>query len=181
MASSRVLRSAFFLMALFAIWPLATSGQSSHSKKQTVKRTPLTSVEAVTDIDAPVDPDDPGAGGGVDAEGYFSRKLAAKVATCTDQIQSVGGVWARDQKLSVNKMDKQAGNLLMHMTGPDLNGFFELTYRVKLHDERARVTLFFYSQDGAQHEPAGIRELLKDYHVDTFQDRLTQALLCGGN
>jgi hypothetical protein len=142
-------------------------------------RTPLTSIEAVTDIDAPRDPDDPGAGGGVDAAGYFARRLAAKVVACTTQIRTTADGWAKGQNLVASKIDQQPGDLLMHLGKPDLDGFFELTYRVRLQEERARVTLFFYTADGSRRDPGGIKQMLKDYHIAMLQDDLTKALLCG--
>jgi hypothetical protein len=150
----------------------------NRASKPKLTKTPLTSVEAVTDIDAPRDPDDPGTGGAVDSSNYFSRRLTAKIGNCTDRIRSETDTWAKKYQLGVSKVDDQPGDLLMHMTKPDLAGFFELTYRVALHQERARVTLFFYSKDGARHEPAGIKKLLTAYKIDDFQDLLTKGLLC---
>lgn len=65
-----------------------TEPRKGDSRKTSAGRTPLTSIEAVTDIDAPRDPDDPGAGGGIDGVGYFSRRLAPKVGACTAQIRT---------------------------------------------------------------------------------------------
>jgi len=157
---------------------LATAAAQSPGSKPKLIKTPLTSVEAVTDIDAPRDPDNPGTGGAVDSSTYFSRRLAAKVANCTDHIRSDASAWAKKYQLSVSKVDQEPGDLLMQMTKPDLAGLFELTYRVKVKQERARVTLFFYSEDGARHEPAGINKLLTDYKIADFQDLLTKGLLC---
>jgi hypothetical protein len=139
---------------------------------------PLTSIEAVTDIDAPRDPDDPGAGGGVDAAGFFSRRLALKIGTCTAKIRTATDTWGKQQQLVASKIDQQPGDLLMHLGKPDLLGFFELTYRVRLQQERARVTLLFYTADGTQRDPAAIRKMLSEYRIDGFQDNLTKALLC---
>jgi hypothetical protein len=71
------------------------------------------------------------------------------------------------------------GNLLIHMTRNDLKGLFELTYRVDAKRERARVTVYFYSADGARHEPAGIATMLQEYQIAGLQDNLDKALLCG--
>jgi hypothetical protein len=161
-----------------ALLELAVGVAVAQNPKPKLTKTPLTSVEAVTDIDAPRDPDDPGTGGAVDSSNYFSRRLAAKIGNCTDRIRSETDAWAKKYQLGVSKVDRQPGDLLMHMTKPDLAGFFELTYRIALHQERARVTLFFYSKDGARHEPAGIKKLLTDYKIDDLQDLLTKGLLC---
>lgn len=164
-------------LALLALAVAVAPAQSRDAKPKLTK-TPLTSVEAVTDIDAPRDPDDPGTGGAVDSSGYFSRRLIARIENCTDRLRSETGAWARNHELVVSKVDRQPGDLLMQMTKPDLAGLFELTYRVNLKLERARVTLFFYSLDGARHELAGIKKLLTDYKIDAFQDVLTKGLLC---
>ena len=76
-------------------------------------------------------------------------------------------------------MDQQPGDLLIHATKPDLQGFFEIIYRVKLNEQRARVTVFFYKLDGTPLEPATILPLLKAYKIGDFEEKLTQALLCG--
>jgi hypothetical protein len=157
---------------------VATAQNPGSGSKPKLIKTPLTSVEAVTDIDAPRDADDPGTGGAADSSTYFSRRLAAKVANCTQLIRTEAAAWAKQYQLGVNKLDQESGDLLMQMTKPDLGGLFELTYRVKLKEERARVTLFFYSLDGARHEPAGINKLLTDYKIADFQDLLTKGLLC---
>jgi hypothetical protein len=162
-----------------AVSLLALTAHAAPRQKQHPQKTPLTSVEAVTDLDAPRDADDPGTGGGIDGADYFSRKLAAKLNDCTAQIRSATDTWARANQLHVIKADQQPGNLLIHATRADLEGFFEITYRVKLDQQRARFTVFFYKLDGTQVEPAAIHTLLKTYKIDGFQDNLTRALLCG--
>jgi hypothetical protein len=170
-------RGAALLLSIAASYFLCQSATASPQKKP--RRTPLTSIEVVTSIDAPKDPDDPGTGGGIDAANYFSRRLASKIATCTGQIRSTAQTWANQDQLTIVKLNQRPGDLLMHMTKADLSGFFELTYRVNLQQERARVTLFFYSSDGSRHEPSAIRSLLNTYQVGTLEDKLTQAILCG--
>jgi hypothetical protein len=65
------------------------------------------------------------------------------------------------------------------MTKTELKGLFELTYRVDPKRERARVTVYFYSADGARHELAGITAMLEAYRIAALQDDLERALLCG--
>lgn len=166
---------------LLAILTFSISMSDALPPKQPTKKTPLTSVEAVTDIDAPKDPDDPGTGGGMDASNYFSRKLAAKLSDCTSQIRTVSERWVHDQKLHVISVANKPGDLTIDASQPDLQGFFEVVYRVKLPDERARVTVFFYTADGTPQDPAMIDKLLKTYKIDGFQDNLTHALFCGGS
>jgi len=175
--NSPSLRAFASLLVLLMVIPAGSAGGQNQKKSTKI---PLTSVEAVTDIDAPKDPDDPGVGGGMDASNYFSRKLAPKLVDCTAQIRSAADVWARKYKLSVIKVDDEPGDLLMHMTQGGLEGFFEVTYLVKLQQERARVTVFYYSLDGTQYEPSAITKLLKNYDIEKFQDNLTSALLCEG-
>lgn len=174
---SRVFRDFAFLLVLVMV---ITAGSAGGQNQKKSKKIPLTSVEAVTDLDAPKDPDDPGVGGGMDASNYFSRKLAPKLVDCTAQVRSAADGWAREYKLSVIKVDDKPGDLLMHMTQDGLQGFFELSYLVKLQQERARVTVFYYSVDGTEYEPAAITKLLKNYDIEKFQDNLTNALLCEG-
>lgn len=175
----RALRLRRSVAVATAIGMLLLTANAGPPGQQHLRKTPLTSVEAVTDIDAPKDPDDPGTGGGIDGSNYFSRKLAAKLNDCTAQIRSTSDAWTRANQLHVIKADQQPGNLLIHATGPDLEGFFEITYRVKLDQQRARFTVFFYRLDGTQVEPAAIHTLLKTYKIDDFQDNMTRALLCG--
>ena len=178
MTPKSVVSGAFVLFLSLSLVQLQGAGFPAAQKKKP-RKTPLTSVEVVTSIDAPRDPNDPGTGGGIDAANYFSRRLASKISTCTAQIRTTTQTWASQDQLSLVKVNERPGDLLMHMTKADLNGFFELTYRVNLQQERARVTLFFYSADGARHEPAAIRALLTAYKVDALEDKLTQAILCG--
>ena len=152
---------------------------SSQAANQQLQKTPLTRVEVVTDIDTPRADDDPGTGGGIDSSNYFSRRLAEKISVCTDQIRTVTEKWAKQNQLVLNKVDRRPGDLLIQATKHDLKGLFELTYRVNLKQERADVTLYFYSQDGFRQDPAVILTFLKTYKVETFQDELTSALMCG--
>ena len=169
-----------YTIAAVIVGILTSVAHAAPQTKKPPQKTPLTSVEAVTDIDAPKDPDDPGTGGGIDGSNYFSRKLAAKLNDCTTQIRSTSDTWVRTNQLHVLKADQTPGNLLIHVTGDNLQGFFEITYRVKLDQQRARFTVFFYKLDGTQVEPAAIHSLLTTYKIDDFQDKLTQSLLCGG-
>ena len=142
-------------------------------------KTPLTSVSGVTDIDAPPDPEDPGAGGGIDTTTYFRNRLLPKLEDCTSQIETVITTWAKAHQLTTPKTEKLPGNLLIHATRGGLDGIFEVTYRVDQKRERARATVFFYSRDGERHEPAGIQRLLNDFKIAEIQDQLEKALRCG--
>jgi hypothetical protein len=141
-------------------------------------RSPLTSVSAVTSIDAPPDPDDPGIGGGFSGETYFSEALVPKLEECTDRIEAVVAAWTKSLGLVTVKKEKSPGGLLVHTSKSGSGGFFEFVYRVDAKRERARVTLYYYSNDGAQHEPLGIKSLLDTYGITDLQDKLQAALQC---
>ena len=138
----------YWIVVLASSFLVSQAAISAPQKK--TRRTPLTSVEVVTSIDAPKDPDDPGIGGGIDAANYFSRRLASKIGACTAKIRFATQDWATHERLTVVKVSQKPGDLLMHMTKSNLTGLFELTYRINLQQERARVTLFFYSADGSR-------------------------------
>ena len=142
------------------------------------KRSPLTSIGVVQDADAPPDPDDPGAGGGFDAENYFQNILVGKVGECTAGVLKAFLSWSQAQTLSVPRTVQQPTALLAFTSLTAPPGVLELTYRFSTAQKRARATLFFYSADGAQHEPAAIEALLKKYKVATLQDDIRKAIAC---
>ncbi|HEX3528012.1 MAG TPA: hypothetical protein VH988_13190, partial [Thermoanaerobaculia bacterium] len=115
--------------------------------------TPLTSVSAVTDIDSQPDSDDPGAGGGFDTETYFSETLVSKIEECTDRVEAEIVTWSRSRGLTLPKKEKSPRSLLIHAAKPGSDGFFQFSYSVDAKHARARATLYYYSNDGAQHEP----------------------------
>jgi hypothetical protein len=167
------------LVAALALVAVCAQSAFGTPAKKPVHKTPLTSVEAVTDPDATPDPHDPGTGGGIDTSNYFSRKLASKISACTDQVQTVATTWIKKNHFSVIRLDRKAGDLLIHAATKNLPGLFEVAYTVSTQRERARVTVFYYLPDGSAVEPTEIKPLLSKYHVDLFQDSLTNALLCG--
>lgn len=142
-------------------------------------RVPLTSVEAVTDPSAPPDPKAPGAGGGIDASTYFTRRLASNISRCTDKVRDVASNWFAKNHFPIVRQDQKPGDLLMHATVSSLSGMMELTYTVDLTHERARVTLFYYRPDGGAVAPTQVKLLLQNYRVGALEDALTAAILCG--
>tara|TARA_R110001599_G_C12028121_1_gene639759 strand:+ start:252 stop:656 length:405 start_codon:yes stop_codon:yes gene_type:complete len=132
----------------------------------------------VQDVDAPPDPDDPGAGGGFDAENYFQNILVGKISECTAGVLKALLSWSNAQTLSVQKTVQQPTSLLAFMALTTPPGVLELNYRFNTAQKRARATLFFYSTDGAQHEPAAIEALLKRYNVATLQNEIRTAIAC---
>ena len=142
-------------------------------------KTALTSVAGTTLLDAPRDPDDPGVGGGIDTTAYFQTRLLPRVSDCTEELLQPITDWVERHDLFVQKKEHLPGALLVHATNAGLSGLFEFTYRVDAARQRARVTLFFYSLDGARHEIAGIRDMLETYAIEALQGRLDMALQCG--
>ena len=139
----------------------------------------LTSVAGTTLLDGPRDPDDPGVGGGIDTTSYFQTRLLPRISDCTEELLQPITDWVEQHDLFVQKKEHLPGSLLIHATNAGLSGLFEFTYRVDAARQRARVTLFFYSLDGARHEIAGIRDMLEKYAIETLQGRLDTALQCG--
>ncbi len=144
------------------------------------KATPLTSVGAVSNLDAPVDPDDPGVGGSFDTSTYFRNRLtsAAAIAACASIIEKVATAWA--QKFSLARAFRElhpTGLTLQYVRG-DLQGLFEFKYKVELQTH-ARVSLNFYSQDGSMLDPASIQSFLTRYKIGQLEDSLDEALRCG--
>lgn len=140
--------------------------------------TALTSIGVVDDLDAPPDPDDPGMGGGFDAVNYFQNILVEKVAECTKGVLKEFETWTRNQALVISRTVQASSSLLAYAALTDPTGVLELSYRFNASQKRARATLFFYSNDGKQHEPAAIKAFLKQYKVDSFEDRLRAAVAC---
>ena len=153
--------------------------EKAHSQQPpTGKRSPLTSIGVVQEVDAPRDPDDPGAGGGFDAENYFQNILVGKVGECKARVLKAFLSWSNAQALSVPKTVEQPMSLLAFTTLATPPGVLELNYRFSPALKRSRATLFFYSVDGAQHEPPAIEALLNQYNVATLQNEMRTAVAC---
>lgn len=162
---------------------LAASG-AAHGmppgKAPALHRVPLTSAGAVTSLDVPQDPEDPGAGGGFDSETYFTESLVTKLVDCTNRIEDEIKKWSQSRGLRIRKKKKSPGALLVHALKQGETGFFELVYKVNAKQKRARVTLYYYSNDGSQLEPIGINSILNSYGIGELHDRLDNALQCKG-
>jgi len=141
-------------------------------------RSPLTSIGAVEDFDAPPDPEDPGSGGGFDAETYFQNVVLAKVASCPEGVLREFLAWSRGHSLSLIKTVEEPAALLAYAALAAPSGVLELVYRFNATQKRSRVTLYFYSGDGSKHEPSALIELLKRYDVASLQDKLRTAVAC---
>jgi hypothetical protein len=166
------------MIALVTSLPVAWSGMIGNTPSGI--RTPLTSIAVVTSLDVSPDPEDPGAGGGFDAETYFREALVSKIGDCTKLIEAEFATWSQLQGFVIPKKERSPAGLLVHATKIGFEGLFELVYRVDPKRERARVTVYYYSNDGVQHEPLGIKMLLDGYGIAALQDKLETALQCQG-
>lgn len=142
------------------------------------KRSALTSIGAVQDIDARPDEDDPRGGGGFDAEGYFQNIVITRVSACVSNVLKEFVSWTREQSLNVSKTSQTEVSVLAfaQLTSPP--GILELDYRFRKDTKRSRATLFFFSLDGSKHEPEALIELLKQYKVAALQDGIRIAVAC---
>lgn len=142
------------------------------------KKTALTSIGAVSSLDADADPFDPGIGGGFDQKAYFQNRYIPKLADCTDQIESVFVDWANTHEMVLPRREAELGNILIHATRENIGGLFELSYNVELERERARVSVFYLKKDGSQLDPALVKNLLETWGIAALQDNLDAALKC---
>lgn len=144
-----------------------------------IARTPLTSVGITETIDARLDPDDPGVGGGFDAAVYFKNVLASTVASCTAKVTMAADSWIAAQKLAPILRDSASNHILIDAAKSGDGGFFEISYRFSLADKRARVTVFYVADDGRLLEPAAIASVLATHEIAALQEALEKALRCG--
>src|SRR5689334_15062668 len=121
-------------------------------------RVPLTSVGVVSSELAPPDPDDPAGGGSMDVGAYFVTTLKPEIVKCTDKVTDVALQWAQARGLGVVS-DPRPGDAVVHLTGTDLGGFLEVTYRMEKSEAytRARATLWFYTFDASRRDPLQIK------------------------
>lgn len=107
---------------------------------------PLTSVGVVSDEDAPLDPEDPGTGGGLEVQTYFKTVVRSpdQIRRCFEQIEAAGATWASNHSLSRPVRILDEDRLLLQYTKSGIGGLFELRYRITTTPSpRARATLFF--------------------------------------
>jgi hypothetical protein len=140
---------------------------------------PLTRITLVSDIDAPLDKDDPGTGGSFDNSAYFQNKLADEkaIAVCVDQIEASSAGWAKSVGLSRSFRERQPTSLSLHYGKPDLPGIFTVNYTVT-EKVQAKVRVDFYRLDGSMQSPEAAKPLLTTYQIASFQDSLDKALQC---
>jgi hypothetical protein len=141
---------------------------------------PLTSVAAVSSLDAPTDADDPGTGGGFETEAYFQTRLtsAKKIAECTTNVEQVVEAWSHGLKLVQAFRERSPNALTLHYAATALQGFFSVTYSVSLGNH-ARVRVDFYALDGTPKPPELAVEINHTYGIDGLEDSLNRAIACG--
>jgi hypothetical protein len=140
---------------------------------------PLTRITLVTDIDTPIDKDDPGTGGSFDNSAYFQNKLADEkaIAVCVDQIEASSTQWAKSVGLTRSFRERQPNSLSVYYGKPNLPGIFAVYYTVT-EKIQAKVRVDFYRLDGSKQSPEAAKPLLITYQIATFQDSLDRALQC---
>ena len=168
-----------FVVAMFGV-SLVYCGSCANAAKPKGTPTPLTSIGAVSNPDAPADPDDPGTGGSFETTSYFRNRLTSPtaIAACASMIEKVALAWAGKFSLSRAFRELHPTGLTLRYVKGDLKGLFELTYRVELQTH-ARVTMNFYAQDGSVLDPASIQSMLTQYQIGMLEDSLDAALRCG--
>lgn len=142
---------------------------------------PLTSEALVADLDAPLDPDDPGTGGGFEIGAYFQTRLTdgRAIRSCADTIERAAGGWATDQGLSVALRERTDVGLTLHYVKPGVPGFFSVIYRVE-RQVRARVRVDYIALDGTRRSPELALELIDTFHIAAAQKAMDAAVRCGG-
>lgn len=171
-------RPVLVLCALTFSWSGGGARGDDWSTARMAFRSPLTSIGVVQDLEAPADPDDPRIGGGFDAENYFQNVVIANVSACVGHVLQVFTTWSNAQSLSVAKSTLTATSALAFVPVATPSGVLQLDYRFHADTKRSRVTLFYFSNDGAKHEPAALQAMLGQYKVAALQDDLRAAVAC---
>jgi len=142
------------------------------------KPTPLPSVSIVSSLKPPPDPYDPGIGGGFDAETYFRESLGSSISDCTKFVRTLVHSWTNSNAFALAKEEVGPGWLLADARHPGDPGILEFIYRTYPHNARARATVFYYSPDGKELDPAQIGPLLTKYKIADLEDQLQTAISC---
>jgi len=158
---------------------VASADAKEHVDITGMQRSALTSMAITTDWEAPPDEDDPGAGGGHEAVSYFRTSLVELVPECTNRIKLAFTDWTQKHDLYIPVIEHKKNKVLAYANKNGLDGIFEFSYRVDLDAELARASLYFYSNNGEKHELNSILEVLEEYGINSFQDRLGDELSCG--
>ncbi|MGH2343541.1 hypothetical protein ACRC7T_18945 [Segnochrobactraceae bacterium EtOH-i3] len=133
------------------------------------------------DLDIPPFADDPGTGGGFEAETYFLTRLvdAESIRSCLDPVEQVAADWAGGFGLVRNLRDRTATTLTLHYGKGGMPGFFSVSYQIE-NSIKARVRVDYIALDGSTRSPEFARDLLDTYSIAKFQTSLDAALRCKG-
>jgi hypothetical protein len=127
----------------------------------------IRTVEFATEL-----PTAPGHGGieaHVDAELFHLPVLA----DCRGSIRQVSRTWVTSQQFSVLREETTPGRYLIHVGRHDINGFFEVLYRLTQDHREAQMKFRFYAPSGLHSPP--------DYvgiETSTVSTQLIQAVAC---
>ena len=163
----------------YAVVALIALGTAANAATQ--RPLALTSVGAVTNLETDNSADDPGIGGAFGGETYFRNILTSALGDCSKQIDAAFSQWARTHRLVIPKRELGPGRALIHATASAAPGVFELSYRVDGKLDRARFTVWLYTNDGTQKDPLQIKELLTQFGIEMLEDQLQNSLQCKAN
>ena len=172
------LRKVFLLVLVIAITQSLPLGEPNSALSNDIPRTPLTSIGAVSSLDAEPDPLDPGTGGGFDQQSYFQNRFIPKLADCTNEMEKAFVDWTKSKKLVLVRREAALGSILIHATRDGIGGLFELSYTVDTKFERARVSVNYFNKDGTAMEPVLIKGLLETWDIADLQDSLDAVIRC---
>lgn len=100
-----------------------------------------------------------------------ARYYVPDLQDCSDRILSAAEKWADSQGAQTPKKEHGPRRVLVHITKPNIPGFYELLYRVDLDKGTARVT-FLQFRGGVPSSPDA------DPGVQKFVPMLKEALAC---
>lgn len=150
----------------------------SGASAEEANKTALTSIGGTATLDAGLDQNDPGIGGGFDQEAFFQNRYIPDLSICTEQIERVFLSWTDANNLLLPRREASEDQVLIHATSDTLDGIFELSYKIDAERMRARVTVFYLLKNGTALNPVLIKPLLDTWEIVDLQDELDDALKC---
>jgi hypothetical protein len=114
--------------------------------------------------------------GGFDARVKGGTWLAAELWDCGGHVDRVGRAWAAEHELAVLKQVVEAGRTLHHFGETELEGFFELRYRLRRDPDEATLAFYFYDRSGSASDPQ--LGAFDGYELKVLADRLKEAMEC---
>ncbi|MBN2595349.1 MAG: hypothetical protein JXR82_01025 [Marinifilaceae bacterium] len=131
----------------------------------TIKPIQIFNVELTTQLDSKI------GIGGFDSTIDFDSQLVSEVCNRIDAIANICQQLAKDNHLEILKWEVKKNSvpsrLYFQFRAKELNGIFEVTYRVNNKIGRAQCSFWFYSNTGFQESPdfdkyKGLTEILLD-------------------